>query len=168
MRPASKNQLAANRLTGVDDVRLLPMFQAGTIYDGQELGVFQSPNDQVIVGFQVDYQTPCDNRYNKVSFQAMSSDGLTLVPAASTPLVLLGIATSGRITFNAVEAPTGSRWKVVASVYAGSSAAVALPQGVTLTWWLRPALGPSYSTRWSASRPSDGSQEWMTGQTTQS
>lgn len=161
-RRYSKSLAVANHVVWTqNEVIPVPYSCEGLVTDGNAFGFLRILGREVqCMGFRVDFRVPATSNDVQIALGIYTANDVL----QGSRLVLNGVTQGGDNLFSPIIAmPSSSLWKFKIEVNAGADDD--LPQGITATYLLRYANGPSNSTEWTANLPSSGVGYWSIGDT---
>lgn len=123
--------------------------------DQHEFGIFRvAGRDMYCHGFRVDFDVPAGDAGILCNVALTTGKGTTV---ENGTLYLNGVVDGADHVINPpVPMPSSSLWKFVLSISAQDGTSDHLPQGVTVTYHLRYAMGPVQSNLFTTSNPQIG------------
>jgi len=149
----SKAKASANRVVFTGDEVIPVPFTLPVLGTVPDFAYFRVQGRSVIcTGVHVHFQVPSGDRNTKLAVVLADANNDVL---SATRLRLDGVCLGGDLKYSpAIKMPTGSLWKMNVELTAGDPAYA--PQGMTVTYQLRYANGPTRTSFWAAGQPLTG------------
>lgn len=159
----SKTKALANRIIWTpNEVMQVPFTMDGILFDSADLAVMRVlGRDMFCLGYRVDFRVPASAHTVRISTYLFRGDN---VAVTGSTLNLYGITPGDTKLFSPnVPFPANSIWKFRVAVDNGTDEQV--PQGITITYYMRYANGPVDSSQSAFDLLNSGVGYWQVGKT---